>query len=142
MAKRFGVLEADQPQTAEPRAHVSKSAARYLLRKMLALPVAGRDRIIQMVKIAVREIGEIIRPTPHYDGPLGTGNALPFSRQSDGSPLHYEMPHAGDVGLWRHYKKKIRVSARPQSHLAAQFIRRTQPLTLPGSPNVLSLGAS
>ncbi len=61
-----------------------------------------------------------------WDGPLGVGNALPFSRQSDGSRLHYEIPHAGDIGLWRHYKKFIRVSARPQSHLAAQFIRRTQ----------------
>lgn len=51
-----------------------------------------------------------------FDGPLGIGNALPFSKpRSDGSPLHYEIPHAGDRSLLaRHRRKKLSVSAHNQ----------------------------
>jgi hypothetical protein len=76
-----------------------------------------------------------------WDGVLGRGNALPFSRSTDGRPFHYEIPHANDKGIRRwgfrersserdkklRMRAPIKVSARPQSHLAAQYIQRTQP---------------
>jgi len=122
MAKRIGVLEAFEPQTAEPRSFVKKNVANYLVRKLLAVRIPGRNLIQKLPAVADHVYQQV---KSYWDGPLGVGNALPFSRQSDGGRLHYEMPHAGDVGLWRHYKKFIRVSARPQSHLAAQLFQRT-----------------
>lgn len=139
MAKRIGVLEADQSLDASPRSHVSKNAAAYLVRKVLAAWVPGR-RVIQKLSQKSPEIAEqIYREVVRWiDGPLGVGNVLPFSRQSDGGRLHYEMPHAGDIGLWRHLRKRISVSARPDSQTAASFIGpRTRPFAFSVSPNAL-----
>jgi len=140
MAKRIGVLEAAEPQTAEPRSHASKQVAKLLVTRRYALQLG--PRVIQMLTRTYREAKALVLETlkprtpkirihnPYHDGPLGVGNAIPFASQSDGGRLHYDMPHAGDIGLWRHYRKFIRVSARPQSHLAAQFLQRTQPKAL------------
>jgi hypothetical protein len=56
-----------------------------------------------------------------WDGPIGVGNALPFARLHNyGDRLHYEMPHAGDRGVFaRHRLKRIRVSARSGRRYAA-----------------------
>jgi hypothetical protein len=112
MAKRIGVLEADEPLSAEPRKHVSKNVAKYLVRKLLAVP-AG-PRIIKMVSVAAAKLRDTI--SGFWDGPLGVGNAIPFAPlNSDGEKLHYEMPHAGDRGIFaRHRRKLIRVSGRTQ----------------------------
>ena len=48
-----------------------------------------------------RQVKEVIAKL--WDGPLGVGNALPFAKPHNyGTPLHYEMPMAGDVGIRRH----------------------------------------
>ena len=125
MAKRIGVLEPEQGADETPRGYIKKSWAQQWVRRAEAVWIV-HNSIIQRLAGKVREAIREVKASYHYDGPLGSGNALPFSRQSDGSLLHYEIPHAGDIGLWRHFKKKIRVSARPQSHLAASFISRTQ----------------
>ena len=53
---------------------------------------------------------------PVTDGALGVGNALPFSKASNPiiapHKLHYEIPHAGDIGYMRHYRPVIQVSGR------------------------------
>jgi hypothetical protein len=133
MAKRcIGVLGADESESATPHVYVSKNHANTLLRRLEAVPL--RSKLIKLVKVVAQEAMRLARAL--WDGPLGIGNALPFSRQSDGSRLHYEMPHAGDVGLWKFCRKKIQVSARPDSQLAATFIGpRTRPFALAFSPN-------
>ena len=111
MAKRcIGVLGADEPENAVPHVYISKNHANTLLRRLEAVPL--RSKLIKLVQVAARQAMELARAL--WDGPLGVGNALPFSRQSDGSRLHYEIPHAGDKGLWRHNRKQIRVSGRSQ----------------------------
>jgi hypothetical protein len=63
-----------------------------------------------------------------WDGPLGVGNAMPFSRRTDaGQHYHYEIPHAGDIGLWRHLRKRIRVSARSR-HSQQSIAEAIRPL--------------
>lgn len=109
MAKRcVGVLGADQPENATPHVFVSKNHASTLIRRLEAVPL--REKLIKLVKVVSHQAMKFARAL--WDGPLGVGNALPFSRQTDGSLLHYEMPHAGDRGLWKSYRKKIQVSAR------------------------------
>jgi hypothetical protein len=121
MAKRIGVLAADEPLTSDPATctnFVSKNVARYLVRKLLARKVG--PRVIQMLEVAAAEIRQVI--VGFWDGPLGIGNVLPFSRPTD--PLHhshYEIPMAGDRTCFaRHRRKKIRVSARSRAPYAAQ----------------------
>ncbi|MBV9181380.1 MAG: hypothetical protein JO356_08705 [Acidobacteria bacterium] len=102
MAKRVGVLEADQPLTSVPRTFVKKSVARLLVRRLEARPIASH--LIQMLRIEARQAMREIRAW--WDGILGTGNALPFSAPTDPSKhYHYEIPMAGDRGLWRHQRK-------------------------------------
>jgi len=79
-----------------------------------------------------------------WDGLLGTGNALPFSLQTDGDRLHYEIPMANDLGMRRHglyrqssedgkssflLRHRIKVSARKIDFTAAAFRSRTRVLT-------------
>ena len=93
MAKRIGVLEVDDHLSAEPRKHVSKNVANYLCRKLLAVRVA--PMLIRMLRAqAARLFSELT--IGFWDGPLGVGNVLPFAKQSDGKPLHYEIPALGD----------------------------------------------
>jgi hypothetical protein len=49
-----------------------------------------------------------------WDGPIGVGNVLPFSKAHNyGDKLHYEMPMAGDRTAYaRHRRKEIHVSSR------------------------------
>jgi hypothetical protein len=120
MAKRYGVLEADEPLSAEPQKHVSKTVAKYLVRKMLAVPVG--PRVIQMLKARAAEVGDTIRDVivGFWPGPLGVGNLIPFAKSSNGDKLHYEVPHAGDRGIAaRHRRKFIRVSGRLAPELRA-----------------------
>jgi len=130
MAKRIGVLEADQALNAEPRSFVKKSVAKMLVRRLEAVQVS--HFIIKMVKLSAATIRSTIKG--YWDGPMGCGNVLPFSPPTD--PLkkhHYEIPREGERGLWRrHFKKKIRVSARSRfSH---------QPLAVPATHiNALAL---
>ncbi|HEX3941602.1 MAG TPA: hypothetical protein VHX11_08990 [Acidobacteriaceae bacterium] len=51
-----------------------------------------------------------------WDGVLGVGNLLPFSKEkSTGDRLHYEMPHAGDRTTFaRHRRKRLSISPRNQ----------------------------
>lgn len=150
MAFKVGVLEADQSASDSPVRKIKRAIADSLVEKSLARRIS--KFLIQMIKVKSYEVLETVRAL--WDGPLGVGNALPFSRQSDGGLLHYEIPHAGDVGIrrWGFRKRSserneklktrapIRVSARPQSHLAAQILTRPQ-LTAPQRlADVLSLG--
>lgn len=95
----------------------AESKPRYELREMKRQKLGEFVRNGKFFLFFKRMAAKITRL---WDGPLGVGNALPFGRQTDGGLLHYEMPHAGDIGLWRHFRKRIRVSARPQSHLFAK----------------------
>jgi hypothetical protein len=120
MAKGYGVLEADEPLSAEPRTFLSKNVARYLLRKALAIPVGYK--LIQRVKPRESQGFILICSSSRFwDGPMGIGNVLPFSRPTDpGHHSHYEIPMAGDRGPFaRHRRKKIKVSARSRGHLPA-----------------------
>lgn len=114
MAKRIGVLEADQAQSEKPRFFEKKSIVQHWVRRAEARWIV-KGRIVQKLKTRARAITEEIRG--FFDGPLGVGNLLPFSRSRNpllppGS-LHYEVPHAGDRGLFaRHRRKRIRVSGR------------------------------
>lgn len=111
--QRVGV---DPPAESRPR-HEVREFKRQKLGKFVA-----SGKFFLFFKRAIAKAKRL------WDGPLGVGNALPFSPRTDPTKhFHYEVPPAGDVGLWRHFRKRIRVSARPQSHLAAQWIQsRTQ----------------
>jgi hypothetical protein len=99
MSFKVGVLESTQRETDQPARKVNRSVARYLIRKQLARPV--NKFLIQMLKQAAAPTHEII--SVFWDGPLGVGNALPFSKPNNyGDKLHYQMPMAGDTGLRRH----------------------------------------
>lgn len=133
--RRVGVLEAHEaPESSTPQTFCGTGIAEYLLNQGYAQPIG--KRLVRMVKLAAacaielakKAREEAIKLWERQQLRLGVGNIVPFSRPTDpGQHFHYEIPHAGDVGLWRHFRKRIRVSARPQSHLAAQLLRRTQP---------------
>ncbi len=60
-----------------------------------------------------------------WDGPVGVGNLLPFSKlRSSGDKLHYEMPMAGDRSVFaRHRRKLLHPSSR------SYFSRQALPAT-------------
>jgi hypothetical protein len=125
MAKRIGVLEADQASTDSPRRFEKRSVAITMVRRMEAVWIE-KNRVIQ--KLVMKARTSIENMTRYlFDGPLGVGNLLPFSKpRSDGSKLHYAVPMAGDVGMRRHglyqrrdedeilriFGRKINVSSR------------------------------
>lgn len=122
--KRIGVLEANQRLDSRPQRFVKKTVAQYLLRKNLARRISAD--LIQMLREKVGDAIDQLRQAIGFtDGPLGIGNALPFSRRTDpGHHFHYEVPPAGCIGLWRHYRKFIRVSARKIDVTAVSFRQR------------------
>lgn len=73
-----------------------------------------------------RRIKEVI--VGLFDGPLGVGNLLPFAKAHNyGDKLHYEIPMAGDRGVFaRHRRKLIRVSARSGMRTLAAAVLPTQ----------------
>jgi hypothetical protein len=134
--RRVGVLEAHEgPESSTPQTFCGRGIAEYLLNQSYAQPIG--KRLIRMVKLTAAQAIELakqareqaIKLWERAQLRLGVGNILPYSRPTDpGQHFHYEIPHAGDVGQRRHFRKRIQVSARPQSHLAAQFLKRTQPI--------------
>ena len=50
----------------------------------------------------------------HWNGKPGGGSILAFLKtRTDGTPLHYEIPHAGDRSIFaRHHRSLIHVSSR------------------------------
>jgi hypothetical protein len=89
-----------------PAEERSRLEVRELKRQKLGMFVAN-GKFFLFFKAIARKVVRL------FDGPLGTGNAMPFSRRTDpGQHFHYDIPHAGDIGLWRHNRKRIRVSAR------------------------------
>ncbi len=128
MAKhKVGVLEACvSPDSSVPETFCGRSIAEYLVNEGHALKLG--KRLIHMVKLtaeaaigiakAARE--EAIKLWERREARLGFSNVVPFSRPTDpGQHFHYEIPHAGDVGIWRHQRKQIQVSARSRfSHQA------------------------
>lgn len=142
MAKRIGLLQAGDYRTADPAnctEFLTKSIARALVRKGLAVKIA--PRVIQMREVAGVQL---TRPIAHgvWDGPIGVGNLLPFAKSNNrGDRLHYEIPHAGDVGLRRHglYSRKnrlhrhsIKVSTRSRRRGSPTPINATAPGLLVG----------
>ena len=130
MAKRIGVLEVDEPLSAEPRIFVKKSVAQLMIRRLEARRLFDESgqlitQLIQMVKVKVREAIQEIRA--YCNGPLGVGNAIPFSAPTDPQKhYHYEIPMAGDIGYWRHHRRRIWVSARTTSiQTALAYLRTT-----------------
>lgn len=104
--KPVGVLGVHQLWSEPPYHHVKREAAETGCRTRKYRRVNNR---------LVQELA-----APITDGPLGVGNALPFSRVANPllapNKLHYETPHAGD-GTWRDgYRPKpwtpIQVSGR------------------------------
>jgi hypothetical protein len=117
MAKKIGVLEADQSPLESPRSHEKKSVVNGWIRRAEAVWIV-KNRIAQKLKTVAARTRMLI--SLFYDGPLGCGNLLPFGDRR-ANPLipphamHYEMPHAGDRGTFaRHRRKRIRVSGRIQ----------------------------
>ncbi len=137
MAKhKVGVLEASvSPDSSAPQTFCGRAIAEYLVNEHHALKIG--KRLIHMVKLtaakaivlakAARE--EAIKRWERLQLRLGVGNLVPFSRPTDpGQHFHYEIPHAGDTGLWRHQRKKIQVSARSRfSHQALAIAATTTP---------------
>lgn len=77
------------------------------------------------------------------DKSIGRSNLIPFgrvyNRLMDPPSLHYEIPHAGDIGLWRHLRKRIKVSARKIDLTAAAYLTPTRTLSSPtGSASSLN----
>jgi hypothetical protein len=92
-----------------------------MIRKGLARRVG--PALIQLLRSAVELAGRMART--FWDGPLGVGNLVPFSRSRNPllapDKLHYETPKAGDRGCFaRHRRKLLRVSGRlaPELRLA------------------------
>lgn len=144
--KRVGVLEAHEaPGSIDPQIFCGRAIAERLL--------AGREarqigkRLIQMVRGNARDAikqakaardamtrrieAETEKLFFYYDGPLGRGNVLPFSRATNPmlapQKLHYEMPMAGDRSIFaRHRRSLIKASPLGRSGravLAAMQIR-------------------
>jgi len=146
LAKKIGVLETDaNPSTDKPRIFVKKSVAALMIRRLEARRVYDASgnmvkHLIQMVKIKAAESIKTIRAW--YSGPAGRGNILPFSRPTDPKyHYHYPIPMAGDVGLWRHFRKRpifcskiTPVSARTSSIQAALNYLRTTTNTRLSAP--------
>lgn len=118
MAKRIGVLEANQAATESPRLFEKKSKVKAWIRRLEAVWIV-EGHLAQKLVIKARKLADQARG--FWDGPLGFGNALPFSKPTDPKHhAHYEIPMAGDRGAFaRHRRKLIRVSARSRSHLSA-----------------------
>ena len=137
MAGRIGVLESGQPESAVPGHYVRKAVATCLVKKMLAVWVKGRA-LIRKLLTNERVYQEIYWSTEgHTDGPLGVGNALPFSPRTDPKKhFHYNLLPTG-WRRWGYFRRSrdhkaqihtrvLKVSARPQSHLYRPFIQRTE----------------
>jgi hypothetical protein len=136
MAKgRVGVLEANQTSEldyfGEPLCVAQHSCGRAIAEYMIATGDSRRigKRLIQMIHgtaLAAIKEAKLVRDLARvkaevaimfWDGPLGIGQLIPFSRASNPlvapDKLHYEMPHAGDRGTFaRHRRHLIVVSAR------------------------------
>jgi hypothetical protein len=125
--RRVGVLEASaSPDSSAPQTFCGRAIAELLIEKQKARKIG--KRLIQalegtaeaVIEWAKAERERAIKLWERQQQRLGIGNILPFSRPTD--PKHhfsYEIPHSGDVGIWRHFKKKIQVSARSRfSHQA------------------------
>ena len=118
MAKgRVGVLEAHEPlDSAVPQTFCGRAIAERLIENREARRIG--KRLIQMVRTKaadaikqakaardamLRTLQRVETMILFWDGPLGRGNVLPFSKLKNyGDLLHYEMPMAGDVGMRRH----------------------------------------
>jgi hypothetical protein len=134
--RRVGVLEAHEaPESAAPQTHCGAGIAEYLISKNYALKIG--KRLIQMVKLTAERAIELakaareaaIKKWELQQLGIGFSNLIPFSRPTDpGQHFHYEIPHAGDVGIWRHQRKKIRVSARSRTSQPAPAIAATTTL--------------
>ncbi|MCU1338822.1 MAG: hypothetical protein JWO19_4403 [Bryobacterales bacterium] len=124
MAKhKVGVLEAAvSPDSSAPQHYCGRAIAALLIEKQVARKLG--KRLIQVlrgtaeaaIEWAKAEREAAIKRWERLQLRLGVGNLVPFSRPTDpGQHFHYEIPHAGDAGPWRrHFRKKIRVSARPR----------------------------
>lgn len=108
-------------RTEQPAEIRIRLEVRELKRQQLGT-FADNGRIFLFFKRLV-----IVREARFWEGPLGVGNALPFARQTDGSRLHYEIPHAGDKGIRRHdlYRRTIdkkRVLLRSRINVSSRKI--------------------
>lgn len=115
----------DQPAEKLPRAAVRE----YKRQKLGKFIASGKYFLFHARHVAKQVAAKL------WDGPLGTGMALPFSKpRSSGDRLHYEIPMAGDVGIYRHFsgyspddagilrltRHKISVSHRVPDEVVAQ----------------------
>lgn len=108
---QVGILSYRQNWSERPYRFASKEHVRTGVRLRRYLRVPGRSMTVQE-----------IRP-PDTDGALGVGNAIPFSHVPNPmiapARLHYEIPHAGDLGLQRHFRSLIQVSGRTAPEIRA-----------------------
>lgn len=118
MAKRIAVLEPHQAVGDDVRFFEKKSIVEGWIRRLEAIWIV-KGRLVMKVEVKARIAGaaRAERGVGFYDGPIGIGNVLPFSRSSNPlfapDKLHYEIPRAGDRGLVaRHRRRRIRVSSR------------------------------
>lgn len=110
MAKRIAVLEATQHSEEVPRLFIKKSKAQAEVRRLEAVWIVKNVMIHRLASGRARVID--VRAY-FWDGPIGVGNALPFSRSQNPmmapAKLHYETPPAGSVGIRRHdlYRRQV-----------------------------------
>lgn len=137
MAKRIAVLEATQHSDEVPRLFIKKSKAQAEVRRLEAFWIVKNVMIQRLANARTRVID--VRAY-FWDGPIGVGNALPFSRSQNPmmapAKLHYETPPAGAVGIRRHdlyrsrdgrrsilLRSRIRVSSRKIAFQASLELR-------------------
>lgn len=132
MAKRIAVLEADQRSDDTPSIFIKRSKAQAEVRRLESYWIV-KNVLIQRLPRRFSVPAIIVG---FYDGPLGVGNALPFSRMQNRmmapAKLHYETPPAGAVGIRRHdlyrrgkllLRSRIRVSSRKIAFQASLELR-------------------
>jgi hypothetical protein len=132
-----------QNYRVEPPAQVLKRSEVRELKKQKIGKFIENGRLFLFFKALVKKAQRF------FDGPLGVGNAMPFSRRTDpGQHFHYEIPRANDRGIrrWgfrsaaseRNEKlltRTLRVSARSRhsQQFIADAIRPHVPVALAGS---------
>ena len=95
--KPVGVLGVNQLWSEKPYRHI---------KTVEALTGCRTRRYRRVNSVLVQEIA-----APSTDGPLGVGQAIPFSRVSNPivapSKLHYEIPRAGDRGIEARHRRPL-----------------------------------
>jgi hypothetical protein len=101
-----------QRRLVEPPAEFRTRAELHNLKSQKVGKFVDSGKVFLFFKVMVQKIQRL------WDGPLGCGNLLPFSKpRSTGDKLHYEMPMAGDRTA---YARSFRKQLHPSKSLFSQ----------------------